>query len=36
MENKHPKAVLTDGDGAMREAIKHVFPTRLIGYVPGI
>jgi zinc finger SWIM domain-containing protein 3 len=26
MENKHPKAVLTDGDGAMREAIKQVFP----------
>lgn len=26
MEMKHPKAVVTDGDGAMREAIKHVFP----------
>jgi zinc finger SWIM domain-containing protein 3 len=26
MENKHPKAVLTDVDGAMREAIKQVFP----------
>jgi hypothetical protein len=26
MEMKHPKVVVTDGDGAMREAIKHVFP----------
>uniref|UniRef100_A0A151UDJ3 Protein FAR1-RELATED SEQUENCE 5 n=1 Tax=Cajanus cajan TaxID=3821 RepID=A0A151UDJ3_CAJCA len=26
MGNKHPKTVVTDGDGAMREAIKHVFP----------
>ncbi|XP_045825377.1 protein FAR1-RELATED SEQUENCE 5-like [Trifolium pratense] len=26
MENKRPKAVVTDGDGAMREAIKEVFP----------
>ncbi|KAJ1400983.1 MULE transposase domain [Sesbania bispinosa] len=27
MGNKHPKAVVTDGDGAMREAIKQVFPN---------
>ncbi|CAJ2633247.1 protein FAR1-RELATED SEQUENCE 5-like [Trifolium pratense] len=27
MEKKHPKAVVTDGDEAMREAIKHVFPN---------
>ena len=27
MSNKHPKAVVTDGDGAMREAIKEVFPN---------
>nr|KYP70173.1 Protein FAR1-RELATED SEQUENCE 7 [Cajanus cajan] len=26
MSNKQPKAVVTDGDGAMREAIKQVFP----------
>jgi hypothetical protein len=26
MENKFPKAVVTDGDGSMREAIKQVFP----------
>lgn len=26
MGNKQPKVVVTDGDGAMREAIKHVFP----------
>ncbi|PNY11581.1 hypothetical protein L195_g008191 [Trifolium pratense] len=26
MGNKHPKAVVTDGDGDMREAIKQVFP----------
>ncbi|XP_045799092.1 protein FAR1-RELATED SEQUENCE 5-like [Trifolium pratense] len=36
MENKHPKAVVTDGDGAMREAIKEVSPIRPIGYVPDI
>ncbi|CAH9080089.1 unnamed protein product [Cuscuta epithymum] len=27
MGNKHPKAVVTDSDGAMREAIKQVFPA---------
>ncbi|CAH9103729.1 unnamed protein product [Cuscuta europaea] len=27
MGNKHPNAVVTDSDGAMREAIKHVFPS---------
>lgn len=27
MKGKHPKAVMTDGDRAMREAIKHVFPN---------
>ncbi|XP_045831618.1 protein FAR1-RELATED SEQUENCE 5-like [Trifolium pratense] len=26
MEGKQPKAVVTDGDGAMREAIKQIFP----------
>ncbi|WJX62741.1 hypothetical protein P8452_47705 [Trifolium repens] len=26
MEGKQPQAVITDGDGAMREAIKQVFP----------
>ncbi|CAJ2636447.1 unnamed protein product [Trifolium pratense] len=26
MGNKHPKSVVTDGDGDMREAIKQVFP----------
>ncbi|XP_058746642.1 protein FAR1-RELATED SEQUENCE 5-like [Vicia villosa] len=26
MENKYPEAVVTDGDGAMRESIKQVFP----------
>ncbi|XP_045792086.1 protein FAR1-RELATED SEQUENCE 5-like [Trifolium pratense] len=26
MENNRPKVVVTDGDGAMREAIKEVFP----------
>ncbi|KAJ1438268.1 Zinc finger, PMZ-type [Sesbania bispinosa] len=27
MFNKHPSAVATDGDGAMREAIRQVFPN---------
>lgn len=27
MQHKYPKGVVTDGDGAMREAIKQVFPT---------
>ncbi|KAJ1408955.1 Zinc finger, PMZ-type [Sesbania bispinosa] len=27
MFNKHPSAVVTDGDGAMREAIRQVFPN---------
>ncbi|XP_058726880.1 protein FAR1-RELATED SEQUENCE 5-like [Vicia villosa] len=26
MENKYPEAVVTDGDGAMREAIKQIYP----------
>lgn len=26
MEDKYPKTVVTDGDGAMREVIKQVFP----------
>jgi hypothetical protein len=27
MQYKYPKVVVTDGDGAMREAIKQIFPT---------
>ncbi|XP_057449724.1 protein FAR1-RELATED SEQUENCE 5-like isoform X2 [Lotus japonicus] len=27
MRNKHPRAVVTDGDSAMRKAIKQVFPN---------
>ncbi|WJX61260.1 hypothetical protein P8452_46370 [Trifolium repens] len=27
MQHKYPKGVVTDGDGAMRKAIKQVFPT---------
>ena len=27
MSNKQPKAVVTDGDGVLRKAIKQLFPT---------
>jgi len=27
--NKQPKSIVTDGDGAMREAIKEVFPNAI-------
>jgi zinc finger SWIM domain-containing protein 3 len=36
MEGKQPKVVVTDGDGAMREAIKQYLPNQPIGYVLGI
>ncbi|XP_058776001.1 protein FAR1-RELATED SEQUENCE 5-like [Vicia villosa] len=33
MDDKYPQAVVTDGDGAMKEAIKPIFPMQPIGYV---
>ncbi|KAK2421644.1 protein FAR1-RELATED SEQUENCE [Trifolium repens] len=36
MKGKHPKAVMTDGDRAMREAINMFFLIQPISYVLGI